>query len=132
MQHQKERCIMLKLIMCVKRLPELTREEFDSHWHDRHAPLVRRHSAVLGIRKYIQTISLPNPAAQIALQNGRGAEPVDFDGCAELWWDDLESHLVARKTPQGLRTLQELVEDERRFVDLSRSQLWYGQERIVL
>jgi uncharacterized protein (TIGR02118 family) len=123
---------MLKLIMCVRRLPELTREEFDRHWRDKHAPLVRRHSAVLGIRKYIQTIPLPNPVAQTSLQSGRGTEPVDFDGCAELWWDDLESHLAARKTPEGLRALQKLIEDERRFVDLSRSQLWYGQERTVL
>jgi len=123
---------MLKLIMCVRRRPELTREQFDSHWRDRHAPLVRQHSTVLGIRKYIQTIPLPNPVAQTALQNGRGTEPVDFDGCAELWWDDLESHLAARKTQEGLRALQELIEDERRFVDLARSQLWYGQERKVL
>jgi len=123
---------MLKLIMCVRRRPDLTRDEFDGHWRDKHAPLVRRHSAILGIRKYIQTIPLPNPAAQAALQNGRGTEPVDFDGCAGLWWDNLESHLAARMTPEGLRALQELIDDERRFVDLARSQLWYGQERIVL
>lgn len=123
---------MLKLIMCAKRLPELTREEFDDHWYNCHAPLICRHAAVLGIRRYIQTTPLSNPAAQNALQQGRGSDHVDFDGCAELWWDDLDAHLAARKMVDGLKALQELIEDERRFVDLSRSQLWYGEERFIL
>lgn len=123
---------MLKLIMCVKRLPQLTREEFDRHWIERHAPLVRARQEVLGIRRYIQTVPLNNPSVQAAIQAGRGTEVVDFDGCGELWWDDLESHLAARKTPEGAEALRVLVEDERRFVDLSRTQLWYGIERAVI
>lgn len=123
---------MLKLTMCAMRLPELTREQFDAHWRDRHALLVRKHSAVLGIRKYVQTSPLSNRTAQEALQKGRGTHPADFDGCAELWWDDLDAHLAARQTEQGRDALQELIEDERRFVDLSRSQLWYGEERVIL
>ena len=123
---------MLKLIMCVKRLPTLTREEFDKHWQNDHAPLVRKHADILGIRRYIQTTPLNNPNAQQTLQQGRGSGHVDFDGCAELWWDDLTSHLAARKTEQGLAALRELIEDERRFVDLSRSQLWYGEERVII
>lgn len=123
---------MLKLIMSVKRLPTLTREAFDDHWQNHHAPLVRKHAEVLGIRRYIQTAPLPNPEAQQALQQGRASDPVDFDGCAELWWDDLAAHLAARTTEQGLAALKELIEDERRFVDLSRSQLWYGEEREIL
>jgi hypothetical protein len=123
---------MLKLVMSVRRLPELSREQFDYHWQNIHAPLVSQHAAVLGIRKYIQTSPLPNPAAQNALQRGRDCEPADFDGCAELWWDDLDAHLAARKTSEGLYALQALIEDERRFVDLARSQLWYAEERIIV
>ncbi|MFC3395092.1 EthD domain-containing protein [Brenneria rubrifaciens] len=123
---------MLKLIMCVKRLPELTREEFDAYWRNSHASLVRKYAAILGIRRYIQTYPLCNLAAQRALEQGRGSDRADFDGCAELWWDDLDAHLTARKTVDGLKTLQALIDDERRFVDLSRSQLWYGEERAIL
>lgn len=123
---------MLKLVMCVKRRADLTREEFDRYWHEQHASLVIKHAERLGIRKYIQTVPFANQAAQSALQQTRNASPVDFDGCAELWWDDLESHLAARKTPEGLRALQELIEDEGKFVDLAHSQLWYGEERCVI
>ena len=123
---------MLKLIGCVKRRPELSREEFDRHWRVNHAALIRQYQGVLGIRRYVQTIPLDNPAAQSAIQSGRGTEPVDFDGCAELWWDDLESHLAARKTPEGAKALHLLIEDEKRFVDLSRSQFWYATERLIV
>jgi uncharacterized protein (TIGR02118 family) len=123
---------MLKLIMCVKRQSRLTRGEFDEHWRNRHAPLVRKHAALLGIRKYVQTTPLANPAAQSALQRARGTESVDFDGCAELWWDDLDSHLAARASPEGRQALKDLIEDEQRFVDLTRSQLWYGTEHEVI
>ncbi|WP_226505176.1 EthD domain-containing protein [Pseudomonas sp. MWU16-30317] len=123
---------MLKLTMCVKRQPGRSRAEFDEHWRNQHAALIRKHAALLGIRKYVQTTPLANPTAQHALQQSRGAEPVDFDGCAELWWDDLESHLAARGSAQGRMALQELIEDERRFVDLAKSQMWYGLEREIV
>ncbi len=123
---------MLKLIMCVKRLPHLTREEFDDHWRTRHAPLVARYAGLLGIRKYIQTLPYDDLSAQRALEKGRGTAVVDFDGCAELWWDSMEAHLAARKTTEGLSALQILIEDERRFVDLSASQLWYSSERQII
>jgi uncharacterized protein (TIGR02118 family) len=123
---------MLKLIMCVKRKPGMSREEFDHHWRTQHAPLVLKHAEILGIRRYIQTVPYANPEAQQALQKTRGTLNVDFDGCAELWWDDLSSHLAARQTEQGLSALNELIEDERRFVDLVHSQLWYGEERVMI
>ncbi|MFC2966978.1 EthD domain-containing protein [Acidimangrovimonas pyrenivorans] len=123
---------MLKLVMWVKRLPHLSRAEFDTHWKEIHGPLVRRHSAVLGIRRYVQTVPLDNPAAQAAIQSGRGTVPVDFDGGAELWWDNFDAHRAARETPDGARALRDLMEDEARFVDLSRSQLWYATERAII
>lgn len=123
---------MLKLIMCVKRLPTLSRRQFDEHWAYYHAPLVCRHARVLGIRSYRQTVPLTNAAAQRALQQGRGAGSVDFDGCAELWWDNLATHMEARNTAEGRSALQELIEDERRFIDLPQCQLWYGEERAIL
>ncbi len=123
---------MLKLIMCVKRQPHLTREQFDDHWFNHHGPLVNSLAKILGIRQYIQTVPYENIAAQNALRAGRGTLAVDYDGCAEVWWDDLESHLAARKTVQGLEALRQLIEDEKRFVDLSLSQLWYGEERTIV
>ena len=123
---------MLKLVMCVKRRPHLTWGEFDHYWRNHHAPLVIKYAERLGIRKYIQTVPFANNAAQSALQQTRNSAPVDFDGCAELWWDDLESHLAARKTAEGLSALRALIEDEGKFLDLEQSQIWYGEELCIL
>jgi len=55
-----------------------------------------------------------------------------FDGCAELWWDSLDTHLAVRKTTEGKGALQALIADEMTFVDLEKSQLWYGEERSII
>lgn len=122
---------MLKLTMFVRRLPELSRDQFDSHWHDRHGPLVRSHQQVLRIRRYVQTVPLPDPAQQ-SIRASRGLAAADYDGCGELWWDSFDDHIAARATPEGLAALRELIADERRFVDLSRSIAWYGTERLII
>lgn len=123
---------MLKVMYSVRRRSELTREEFDRYWIEHHAPLVRAHQDLLGIRRYIQTVPLANPEAQRALRASRGAEAVDYDGLTEVWYDDLETHLAVRKTPEGARAVQRLIEDERRFIDLGSAQLWYGMERSII
>jgi uncharacterized protein (TIGR02118 family) len=123
---------MLKLVMCVKRLPQLTREQFDLHWRDRHGPLVRSHMEVLRIRRYVQTLALDDPLAQDSIRASRGALKAEFDGCAELWWDSSDELAAARETAEGRAALRQLLDDERRFLDLPRSQLWWGVERQII
>ncbi|MGW1419903.1 EthD domain-containing protein [Bradyrhizobium manausense] len=123
---------MIKLTACACRLPTLTREEFDKHWRERHAALIRKHAATLRIRGYVQTPTLDNPTVQEAIRATRDAEVVPYDGIAELWWDSLEELQAARSTPEGLAALKELIEDERLFQDPKRSRLWFGTERHVI
>ncbi|HEE0085019.1 TPA: hypothetical protein R8G83_003060 [Citrobacter youngae] len=46
---------------------------------------------------------------QISHQQTRKYTFVDFNGRAELWWKDLESHLAIRKTEEGLSALREFL-----------------------
>ena len=55
-----------------------------------------------------------------------------YDGEAELWWDSLEDIVAAVSTPAGQQAAFELLEDERRFIDLERSPLWIGEEHVVV
>ena len=123
---------MFKLITCVRRLPHLSVDEFDRHWREQHAPLIQAESKTLKIRRYIQNSPLPDPALQEAIRAGRSAEVADFDGCAELCWDSREDFLAARTTPEGALALARVLEDERRFVDLEHSRLWFASERTIL
>ena len=122
---------MLKMICLVNRLGHLSHQAFEDHWRNHHAPLVLRHSHVLGIRRYVQNVPMGG-MAQAALEAGRGTLPGQYDGYAELWWDDMAAHLATRSTDQGRQALGDLIEDESRFIDLTRSQMWYVQERLVI
>jgi uncharacterized protein (TIGR02118 family) len=122
---------MLKLVFSLRRRPEMTREEFQAYWRDQHAPLVSRHAEALRIRRYVQTHARPSELAT-AQSAARGSEPDHYDGQAELWWDSLEDILAAVSTPEGQQAAVELLEDERRFIDLEHSPLWIGEEHVVV
>ena len=66
-----------------------------------------------------------------ALRASRGA-PEGYDGVAELWWKSREDFVAASATPEGVAAGRELLEDEARFIDLSRSPLWLGEEKPVI
>jgi uncharacterized protein (TIGR02118 family) len=122
---------VIKLVFSLRRRPELTREEFQDYWRDQHAPLVARHAETLRIRRYVQTHASASELAA-AQSVARGSEPDAYDGQAELWWDSLDDVLAATSTPAGQQAAIELLEDERRFIDLERSPLWIGEEHVVV
>jgi len=121
---------MIKLVFCLHRLPQLSREEFQRYWFERHAPLVRSHAAALKIRRYVQTHTGEQPLND-ALQASRGG-PEAYDGVAELWWDSAEALAAATATPEGQAAGAALLEDERRFIDLARSPLFVAGERPII
>ena len=120
---------MIKLTFCLHRLPNLTRDAFQRYWFDKHAPLVAKHKGVLRIRRYVQmhasTLELND-----VIRAGRGA-PEMYDGAAELWWDSFEDLGAATQSPEGQAAGLELLEDERKFIDLARSPLVFGEERTI-
>ena len=121
---------MLKLIFCAHRLPHLSREAFQRYWHETHGPLVRRHAAALRIRRYVQVHTLTHPV-QDGLRASRGG-PEAYDGVAELWWDGVDDLVAATADPAGRAASLALLEDERRFIDLARSPVFVGEEKVVV
>ncbi len=121
---------MVKLVFPLRRLPTLSREEFQRYWHETHGPLVRRHAGALRIRRYVQVHTLDDPINAV-LRESRGTEEA-YDGVAELWWESREDMEQALASPAAQQAAGELLEDERRFIDLARSALWVGLERPIL
>lgn len=121
---------MIKLVFCLTRLPHLSLEEFQTYWLQTHGPLVRSHAAALKIRRYVQSHTADNAAMNQAIAASRGA-PEGFDGVAELWWDSVEDFASATSTPKGREAARILLQDERRFIDHSRSPLWISVEHPI-
>ena len=121
---------MIKLVFCLHRLPHLSLEEFQRYWRETHGPLVRARAKTLRIRRYVQVHTRENPINDALRQSRGGPEP--YDGVAELWWDSAEDLATAMASPEGRKAGQELLEDERRFIDLERSPLWVAEEHPIV
>ena len=121
---------MIKLSFCLVRLPHLTREAFQTYWLGTHSPLVASMAEALQIRRYVQTHSLP-AEVQAPIRASRDA-PQEFDGVAELWFDSLEAMAANGALPQAQAAAALLLEDERRFIDLPKSPLWFSREHVIV
>ena len=121
---------MIKLTFCLHRLPHLTREQFQAYWWGTHGPLVASVAETLQIRRYVQLHSLP-AEAHVASRASRNA-PEEYDGVAELWFDSLEALAENGRRPEAQAAGAKLLDDERKFIDLPRSPLWWGEEREVV
>jgi uncharacterized protein (TIGR02118 family) len=104
---------VVKLVYCICRKPGLSREEFIRYWTEVHGPIGAR---IPGVRSLVQSYALPVPG------DGR---PADFDGMAELWFDDLAAVLAARQSPEW----EAATADEANFVDPTRNAYFVSEER---
>ena len=118
------------MTFCLRRSPSLSYDEFSSYWRDVHAPLVRQHAPVLGIRKYVQVRTIDQPRLHQGLQRRNGGSPQPFDGIAQVWVDDLLA-LQRPATTEGQQAAAALLADERNFIDLPSSPMWVGEEWCV-
>ncbi len=90
---------MIKLVFALRRLPHLSRAQFQQYWREEHGPLVAKFRTDLRIRRYVQVHTAEQPVNEL-LRSSRGA-PEPFDGVAELWWDSLEDLAAALEQPAG-------------------------------
>ena len=60
-----------------------------------------------------------------------GSAPEMFDGVAELWWDSFED-ITGNTHPDAPAAGLALLEDERKFIDLPRSPLFFGEEKTII
>ena len=121
---------MIKIVFCLRRRADLSRDEFQTYWLTTHAPLVRSHADALGIRRYVQVHSIDDAISTAVSGSRKGPEP--YDGVAELWLDSLEALVEAGSSAAGRAASAALLEDERRFIDLERSPLFLAEEHVIL
>lgn len=107
---------MIKLVYCIAKKPGLTDEEFFTCWRDVHAPIGAR---IPGIRRFVQS-------RRISIPGDRHAP--DFDGLVELWFENAESLLAARQSPEWKAS----TEDEANFIDHGRVAYFVSQENVVI
>lgn len=123
---------MIKITFCLTRKPGMSRVEFQDYWLNKHAPLVARHRETLRIRRYVQLHTGDFAMTDMIRASRAGsleAAPAIYDGVAQLWWDSLDDLML--DTPDTRAAGQALLEDEAKFIDFSKSPLWFGEEKVI-
>jgi uncharacterized protein (TIGR02118 family) len=122
---------MIKLVVCMKRLPHLSQAEFLRFWLEEHGPIVRKNAVARRIKRYTQVH--PDGATALAgIVERRGGSVVKFDGMAEICWDSVDDIIAASKTAEGQRAAAEIVEHEKQFLDLPNLEFFLGKEHVFL
>ena len=122
---------MIKIIFCLRRLPSLSRAEFQTYWDEKHAPLVRRLAPVTNVYRYVQSHTFFDPRIAPAAA-ARGSVVEDYDGVAELWWETIEMMIAVGDTPEGRAAGRAMLADERNFIDLPNSPMFYVKEHEII
>lgn len=120
---------MIKLTFCLVRLPSLSREAFQDYWFNHHAPLVKSVKDVLRIKRYVQMHTLSDEVSA-DIRASRGG-PAGFDGVAQLWFESFEDLAQSGATQAARDAGRLLLEDEKKFIDLAKSPLWWGEEKVI-
>lgn len=108
------------IVMPLRRLPELTHEQFMAHWFERHADLGE---AVEGVRYRQNHIDY---AATNALAEQLGFDFEPLDGLTESYFSSAaEAHELMSRDEVAVGA----IEDEKRFIDHTRSH--FGFYRII-
>lgn len=116
------------MIICVRRRPELSREEFHRYWLERHGPLassVRDRGLAPPMKGYVQNHTLEETAALETFRRERCMAVEPYDGVTEVWLDDIADLDMGNDPSAELIAAQQmLVEDEAKFVDLAKSRVF--------
>jgi uncharacterized protein (TIGR02118 family) len=107
---------MIKLVYCITKKAGLTDEEFFRYWENIHAPIGVR---IPRLRKLVQSHRVTVP--------GDERQP-DYDGIAELWFDNVEALLAARQSQEWKAS----TEDEKKFIDHNKVAYFVSEEHIIL
>lgn len=106
---------MIKLVYCISKRSGMSDAEFRRYWKEVHGPIGAR---IPGLRRLVQSHAVAHPRDR--------ARP-DFDGMAELWFDDWEALLAARSSPEWRAS----SEDERNFIDPTRVAYFVATEHDI-
>jgi uncharacterized protein (TIGR02118 family) len=117
---------MLRLTFLVRRLPELTREEFQHYWRTNHGPLMASFSHDLDVLRYVQCHTTDDDHSRLWGRRGEMEEP--YDGVAEVYWESKAAFLAATSSKAGRAAGAAMLADERNFMDLPNCVGWLNYE----
>jgi hypothetical protein len=107
----------------------MSSESFHEYWRNQHADLVMSFQPYIGFKRYIQ---YHGGYEKLSLKAAEFRQsPPSYDGIAEMWWENEASMIEFSNTDRAREGFAALYEDEKNFIDLENSPIWYGTEHVI-
>ena len=126
----REHTPLVKLFFCLRHPAEQSLEDAQLYWRTNHGPTIRGIAQGMRLKRYFQVHRCEEQLAQ-PLRKSRGTIVEPYTGHAEAWFDRGELAAIAT-SPEARQAMEIAVEDERKFIDFSRSAMWIGKERVFI
>ncbi|MEO0033869.1 MAG: hypothetical protein RIS94_3627, partial [Pseudomonadota bacterium] len=110
----------IRLFFGLRRLPTLTREGFHDYWLNHHAEIGRRLIPPYTYHQIHADAAMTDGAAAAT-----GLAASTYDGLVEVHFPDIDAFVRQLSRPE---IAAEALEDEKNFIDHSRSQFWAFRE----
>ena len=117
---------MIKLVMCLRRRADKTREEFQDYWLNSHGPFFQKNAGVMRSKRYVQSHTLNSPLNDV-FRESRNMQP-EYDGVAEVWFESEADMMEAFGSEAGMALSAALLEDEGNFIDHAGSAAFLVEE----
>lgn len=126
----REHSPLVKLFFCLRHPAGQSLEDAQLYWRTNHGPTIRGIAQGMRLKRYFQVHRCEEQLAQ-PLRKSRGTIVEPYTGHAEAWFDRGELAAMAT-SPEARQAMEIAVEDERKFIDFSRSAIWIGKERVFI
>ena len=121
------RSSIVKLHFPIHQLSALSVADAQRYWLLEHGPLVRSYAAARGMIWYHQ-VHRYETEVMAPMRQRRGTLDDAFIGHAEAWFD----RSIPRLGPETEAASLAALEDERNFIDWSRSSAWLSKEAVFV
>ena len=115
---------MIKIVYCLRRKREMSREEFQKYWIETHAEVGKN---IPGVKRYVQAHTLSGEMAEMMAAGHPAGKAEPFDGVAELWFE--EDDLMKLPGAEGSLAA---MQDETNFIDFERSVIFLTKEHVIV
>lgn len=118
----------VKMVVANWKRPDLSYEEYVSHWSTVHADLVRVHGPAMGFCRYVQSRRTEPDADQGAALGWASAPD---GGLSEVWWTSQAAMKVDLSSAEALAASALFAVDEQKFVFPERMSAFLARETRV-